>query len=299
MGQLEYFSEKTGKFEPEGLREKVFPNQNQYRFDKMVLLVGPACFSACEIESYGFSQVPGMIVVGQFPTAGVEAETARGSFNLPEGFSVTVPTGRFTLPEGSIFLEGQGVQPTLKVPVDETTALSTDDVVLQAGIGVVLQPLGAGVKPSAAPKVASVADAEAAFNSGAAFLEDLARESYEADTFSKPGTATYTVPLDESAPVVWAYVWCAENTDTLAKNFENIQLKFMLDEKEVPTDSFATFELETGGQVCRLIYTSLNDWPIGEHHLVTTATFKAKINDGTTDYEPGDYVLDYKVYIKP
>ena len=59
MGQLEYFSEKTGKFEPEGLREKVYPNQKPYRFDKMVLLVGPACFSACEIESYGFSQVPG------------------------------------------------------------------------------------------------------------------------------------------------------------------------------------------------------------------------------------------------
>ncbi len=116
MGQLEYFSDKTGKFEPEGLREKFLPNQNQYRFEKMVMLVGPACFSACEIESYGFSQVPGMVVVGQYPTSGVEAETARGSFNLPEGFSVTVPTGRFILPDGSIFLEGQGVPPTLRIP---------------------------------------------------------------------------------------------------------------------------------------------------------------------------------------
>lgn len=299
MGQLEYFSEKSGKFEPEGLREKVFPNQNQYRFDKMVLLVGPACFSACEIESYGFSQVPGMIVVGQFPTAGVEAETARGSFNLPEGFSVTVPTGRFTLPEGGIFLEGQGVQPTLDVPVDATTALSTDDVVLQAGIDVVLQPLGAGVVPSTPPKVATAADAEAAFSSGAAFLEDLARESYEASTFAQPGTATYTLPLTESEPVIWAYVWCAENVDTLAKNFENIQLKFMLDEKEVPAEDFAAYELETGGQTCRLIYTSLSDWTPGEHHIVTTAIFASKINDGTADYEPGDYILDYKVYVKP
>jgi C-terminal processing protease CtpA/Prc len=299
MGQLEYFSDKSGRFEPEGLREKVFPSQNQYRFDKMVLLVGPACFSACEIESYGFSQVPGMIVVGQFPTAGVEAETARGSFNLPEGFSVTVPTGRFTLPDGSIFLEGQGVPPTLKVPVDETTALSIDDVVLQAGIDVVLQPLGAGVSPSAAPKVADAADAEAAFSSGAAFLEDLARESYEASTFAQPGTATYTVPLTKSETVVWAYVWCAKNADTLAKNFESIQLKFMLDEKESPANTFATYELETGGQTCRLVYTSLSDWTAGEHHIVTTATFKSKVNDGTADYEAGDYILDYKVYVKP
>lgn len=299
MGQLEYFSEKTGKFEPEGLREKVYPNQEQYRFDKMVMLVGPACFSACEIESYGLSQAPGMIVVGQFPTAGVEAETARGEFKLPEDFTVTVPTGRFTLPDGSIFLEGQGVPPTLKVPVDATTALSTDDVVLQAGIDVVLQPLGAGVTPSAPPKVATAADAEAAFTSGAAFLEDLARESYEASTFAQPGIASYTVSLTESEPVVWAYVWCAKDADTLAKNFENIQLKFTLDEKEAPADDFATYELETSGQTCRLIYTSLSDWTPGEHHIVTTATFKSKINDGTADYEPGDYVLDYRVYVKP
>ena len=117
----------------------------------MVLLVGPACFSACEIEAYGFSQVPGMIVVGLTPTSGVEAETARGTFNLPDGFSVTVPTGRFVLPDGTIFLEGQGVQPTLRIPVDEKTATAIEDIVLQAGIDAVLQPLGAGVTPSAAP----------------------------------------------------------------------------------------------------------------------------------------------------
>jgi len=299
MGQKEYFSEKTGRFEPKGLRVKVFPNQNQYRFDKMVLLVGPACLSACEIESYGFSQVPGMIVVGQYPTAGVEAETARGKFNLPEGFSVTVPTGRFTLPDGSIFLEGQGVQPTLDVPVDETTALSTEDVVLQAGIDVALQPLGAGVMPAASPKVAAAADAEAAFSSGAAFLEDLARESYEAATFAQPAIVHYTVPLTESATVIWSYVWCAADADTLAKNFANIQLKFTLEEKEIPAETFATFDLETGGKACRLVYTALSAWTPGEHHLTTTAAFQSKINDGTTDYEPGDYVLDYKVYVEP
>jgi len=299
MGQLEYFSDKTGKFEPEGLREKFLPNQNQYRFEKMVMLVGPACFSACEIESYGFSQVPGMVVVGQYPTSGVEAETARGSFNLPEGFSVTVPTGRFILPDGSIFLEGQGVPPTLRIPIDETTVFATDDIVLQAGIDAVLQPLGAGVAPSAAPKVASAAEAEAAFTSGAVFLEDLARESYEPAIFSKPGIATYTVPLSEPEPLVWGYVWCSADAEMLASNFENIELKFVLDDKEVSADSFGTFELETGGQVCRLVYTSLSDWTPGEHHLTTTATFTTKISDGTADYEPGDYVLDYKVYVKP
>ena len=134
LGQLEYYSDKTGKFEPDGPRDKVYPNEEQYRFDNMVLLVDQFCYSACEIEAYGFSQVPGMVVMGQFPTAGVEAETARGDFLLPEGVEITLPTGRFTLPDGGIFLEGQGVQPTMKLPVDRASVLSDQDTVLQAAI---------------------------------------------------------------------------------------------------------------------------------------------------------------------
>ena len=134
LGQLEYYSDKTGKFEAEGPRDKVFPNVEQYRFDKMVLLVDQFCFSACEIEAYGFSQVPGMVVMGQFPTAGVEAETARGKFILPEGIEFDIPTGRFSLPDGSIFLEGKGVQPTIHIPVEEANVLSGEDVVLQEAI---------------------------------------------------------------------------------------------------------------------------------------------------------------------
>ena len=95
MGQLEYYSEKTGKFEPEGPRDVFEPNQEQYHFDKMAVLVAMGCASACELETYGFSQVPGMIVVGQTPTAGIEAEVARGQFLLPEGMSLQAPTGRF------------------------------------------------------------------------------------------------------------------------------------------------------------------------------------------------------------
>jgi len=134
LGQLEYYSDKTGKYEPEGPRDKVFPNVEQYRFDKMVLLVDKYCTSACELEAYGFSQVPGMVVMGQYPTGGAEGEVARGQFLLPEGLEFQIPTGRFTLPDGSIFLEGQGVQPTIRIPVDETSELSGQDVVLQKAI---------------------------------------------------------------------------------------------------------------------------------------------------------------------
>jgi C-terminal processing protease CtpA/Prc len=138
LAQLEYFSDKTGQFEPEGPRDRVFPNENVYSFPNKVLLVDQFCYSACEIEAYGFSQVPGMVVMGQFPTAGVEAETARGSFLLPEGIEFGIPTGRFTLPDGSIFLEGAGVQPTIRVAVDAESVLSNEDVVLKQAVEYIL-----------------------------------------------------------------------------------------------------------------------------------------------------------------
>lgn len=299
LGQLEYYSETTGKFEAEGLPEKVYPNENQYRFEKLVLLVGQACYSACEIEAYGFSQVPGMITVGQYPTGGVEAEVARGQFVLPEGFSLQVPTGRFILPDGSIFLEGQGVPPTLRVPVNETTAYATDDIVLQAGIKAVLEPLGAGLTPSALPKIASASEADSALSSGANFLEDVAREKYEDADYAVPGVLTYTVVLSKSETLIWAYAWCAKDTTTLEQNFSQIDLKFSLGGRDIPADQFAIFNTPSGGLQCRLIYTALSDWKGGEHHLSTTATFKSKINDGTADYDPGDYVYEYRVYVKP
>ena len=130
LGQKEYFSEATGQFEPEGLPEKVTPYEKQFRFDKVYLLVDQACASACEIEAYGFSQVPGVTVVGQFPSAGVEAEVARGQFLLPDETSLQIPTGRFVLPDGSLFLEGQGVEPTVRIPITEELVLAEGDPVL-------------------------------------------------------------------------------------------------------------------------------------------------------------------------
>lgn len=138
LGQLEYYSDTAGKFVPEGSPERFQPNEEQYHFNKMFLLVDQACASACELEAYGFSKVPGMTVVGQYPTSGTEAEVSRGQFKLPEGMSLQIPTGRFVLPDGSIFLEGKGVQPTVRVPINESTVLSSQDPV----IGKVLELAG-------------------------------------------------------------------------------------------------------------------------------------------------------------
>ncbi|NOK64134.1 MAG: peptidase S41 [Chloroflexi bacterium AL-W] len=131
LGQREYYSEATGAFEPDGPPREVVPKENQYRFDNIVLLVDQACFSACEFESYGFSQVPDIEIIGQYPSAGVMAEVARGQFRLPENMSFQVPTGRVVLPDGSIFLEGVGVEPTQRIPITEETALLDAATVVQ------------------------------------------------------------------------------------------------------------------------------------------------------------------------
>ena len=301
MGQLEYYSEKTGEFEPEGLPEKVIPYQNQYNFDQKVLLVGQACFSACEIESYGFSQVPGMIVVGQYPTGGVEAEVARGQFELPEGFSLQIPTGRFKLPDGSIFLEGVGVQPEIRVPIDETTLFTNDDLVLAAGEKIVLEPISLGVVPSGPPKIASVEETQARLEEGdVQQLEERANEVYSELELTEMDTPlTYTVSLSTDDDILWVWGWCAASEEILADNLTEIELSFSLDGENIAPEQFASFGYPYQGQSCQVYFASLFEWPVGEHHLNTTASWSEALNDGTVGFPAGSQILEYSVYVSP
>ncbi|HEX8992931.1 MAG TPA: hypothetical protein VF784_14720, partial [Anaerolineales bacterium] len=59
-----------------------------------------------------------------------------------------------------------------------------------------------------------------------------------------------------------------------------------------------TTDVPNNGQQCRVFFASLSNWPAGSHHLTTTATFTGSINDGTSDYSAGDYVLDYTVNVR-
>lgn len=224
------------------------------------------------------------------------------------------PFGRFVLPDGSLFLEGQGVKPTIKVPVNASNAASTDDVVLNAAIQAVLGGSSSSsqgssssvptpsvtLQPAAsAPTIDTISESQAAANAGAPALEQKAAEQYQASDFAKPGTLTYTVTLSVTDQVLWAYGWCATTTDILNNNLKSIRLKFTLDGQDVPVSDFAAVDSSQNGQQCHTLYVALSNWPVGRHHLTTTATFTDKINDGTSDYQPGDYVLDYTVNVLP
>ena len=138
LGQIEYFDAKTGKFSPKGERGKFTLKQPHFEFSKIAVLVGLNCASACEIEAYALSQVPGAVVVGQYPSGGIEAEVSRGQVKMPEGIGMQFPTGRIVNLDGSLFLEGYGVQPTVKVPINAANVLSTEDIILQAAEKVIL-----------------------------------------------------------------------------------------------------------------------------------------------------------------
>lgn len=299
LGQLEYYSDQTGKFEPDGPRDKVTPYTEQYNFNRMALLVGQACASACEIEAYGFSQIPGMMVFGETPSAGVEAEVGRGQFELPGGISLQAPTGRFTLPDGSIFLEGKGVQLTNPVPVTADNILSGQDYILNAAVAAVLRPDGAGITPPGSPTVTASSDTlDYIKNGDALMLEDMAEENYSNPVL--PGeTYTYSIQMKEDKPLLWGFFWCAKDQPTLDENFKNMKFDFSLEGKTPDAKDLASLDFQSQGQFCRVISYQLIDWPGGEHHASTRITLAKKINDGFGDYDKGTFTYDYTVYVKP
>lgn len=192
--------------------------------------------------------------------------------------------------------------PDLRVPVTSETLLQQangEDVVLDYAEKTISEPLGAGIAPLAPPRMADPAAASSALSSGEKFLEDLASEKYQVNDFAAPGTLTYTIPLLKEEGLIWIYAWCTSSKDILDQNLKNIEVKFTLNGDDVDLDKLRQEDLETDTQWCKLYYTSLSEWTPGEHHLTTTATFTAPINDGMADYEAGDYVLDYTVYVKP
>jgi len=123
-----YQATRDGQFLP-GAKDIVEPSPVQW--DKPVaVLIGPDCASACEIFSAEMAHDSKHLMVGRYPTGGIEASVE--AWTLPGGIYFQAPTARFQTPDGKIFLEGVGVVPNVKVPVTAETLLATDDQELPA-----------------------------------------------------------------------------------------------------------------------------------------------------------------------
>ena len=301
VGNSANYSKDTGEFYMDpGDEARMIPPRSALQYSGPVaVLVGPSCASACEFFSYNMTVNDRAIIVGQYPSEGAGGSVEQ--FLMPEGLYTQLTIGRAVDADGNIHLEGNGVVPTVKVPVTAETLerqANGEDVILEAAEKALSEPKGTGVAPSGPPTIASKSAAQDALSS-AQQLEQKAREQYTASDYAKPGTLTYTITLNKPETLIWLYAWCATTQEILDQNFQNIELKFMLDGEEVSLSEMATIDLPNSGQQCRLYFTALSDWPAGEHHLSTTSIFKNAMNDGTTDYDPGEYVLDYAVFVQP
>ncbi len=152
-----YQADKDGKFVYIG-KDVVDPAPVQWEAP-VAVLVGPNCYSACEIFSAAVAHDPSHLIVGRYPTGGVEAGVE--PWTLPDGLYFQAPVSQIRYPDGKIFLEGVGVVPNVKVPITVQSLLSTDDQELPAAEKALDDLLGKAATPEAtkvaAPKAATSA----------------------------------------------------------------------------------------------------------------------------------------------
>jgi hypothetical protein len=130
------------------------------------------------------------------------------------------------------------------------------------------------------------------------YLEALAKEQYSQEDFAKPGTLKYTVTIADNQPVYFNYGWCAVDETTLKQNFEHIHVKMYINGEELGKDVVHQLSYASQDKMVCLDHGVLtSDWPEGTYDLKAVATFDEKINDGIADYEPGDYIFEYKVTV--
>ena len=299
-----YYSEKSGGFETYGPPSYTEPDDDLYYDGQLGVLVGPACASACEDVAYVLSQLEQTRVFGFYASSGMFGEVARGQYLLPGGYSFQAPTGMDRDMDGNTIIEGSGVIPDVHVPINEDTVRAQykngEDVVFNFAIETINQPLGAGIVPEANPKMGNTTDAETAFQAETPWLEDLVLETYDEDSLSQAGTVyTYTVPLNTSKDVMWVYAWCTADETHFDDNWSKIHLDFAINEEPIALEGFAILEGVFSGNHCRVYYTVLRDWAIGEHVLTTSVTFSGPINDGLVeeDFPSGTHVYEYHVIV--
>ncbi|MBN1285761.1 MAG: PDZ domain-containing protein [Anaerolineae bacterium] len=144
IGMSEYYNDNTGQFEVRGGPRQILPGDWMYE-GRVALLVGPDCYSACEGFAYMLASTGRAdLVVGMYPTNGIFGEVGRGSYALPAGFTLQIPTGRPVGLDGEIIIEGRGIEPNVWVPRTEETLIVADDedVVLDVAVEKMLELLG-------------------------------------------------------------------------------------------------------------------------------------------------------------
>jgi C-terminal processing protease CtpA/Prc len=132
--QFGSYDDELGEFyfDPNPRFRFYLPSEDKRYDGEIAVLVGPACASACEYFSYDMTLDNRAAIIGQYPTAGLGGGIEQ--FFMPEGQVVQLPVARPIDADGNIIIEGQGVAPTVKVPVNEETLFAAGDPVLDAAV---------------------------------------------------------------------------------------------------------------------------------------------------------------------
>ncbi|NWF68728.1 MAG: hypothetical protein HXY40_06565 [Chloroflexi bacterium] len=109
----------------------------------VAVLVGPACFSACEAFAYYMTlRDDPTALVGHYPTNGIIGGRTF-DIPLPEGSVMSLPNSRRLDMDGENIIEGTGVAPTILVPITEdnmSIALDQQDLILDAAVAYLEAP---------------------------------------------------------------------------------------------------------------------------------------------------------------
>ncbi len=128
------YNEDLGEFyfDPRGEDKYILPPE-ELRYDgEVAVLIAPGCFSACEFFTYDMTIADRAGVVGFYPTGGLGGGV--NDFFMPEDLRIRFTVVRLLDPDMNIHIEGKGVAPTFTVPRTLSTVLSTEDVILSAGV---------------------------------------------------------------------------------------------------------------------------------------------------------------------
>jgi hypothetical protein len=116
---------------------------------------------------------------------------------------------------------------------------------------------------------------------------------------TQPGSQNWSATVPANQPVLIMLGWCTSTAQVLQQNDQQIKWSLTVDGQPVDVSKLFTFNQQQPTQVCKSSVGLIRQWPGTTHKIVTTMTVAQKINDGFSDYAPGDYTDVYNVTVGP